>query len=763
MELDRFSELYRRIRTEPSILLLGQSYLGLSGEPDPIWAGLENEYADCGLSPRVVDYPALWEAEVQQEKDARKLLSTIRAAADRMPPRPELRLMLDLHWSLLYTSAIDKGLLPAAGEGFGISDEPSRQRVANRRFMNKNRRYCVELCNNDDKPILLNSPVTLRRFEHAISQRLDWISDTYLRDYGVLVIDGCNPEHDWLSDELLFGALDSMPYDSIYWFSAPQELPPFAQDLAQRGLLTAERESFIQQLHLHIPELFEESEQEQSVDPQMYASLTLHFKNRRDRVVNIPRSRIAEINGGALCLLDDGILAARPAGFSNRPLAFAQFLAQKGLPSWELFRAAPGNPSFYFTRDKDQALEDAVKARLAIQDGSRRRPLLLEGPSNSGKTMMLANLALKLAAQRKYPVLFLHGDLVAGAEERLQNFLKEWFVKETAFDGERVERILIVWDGNSVQNDQRRYYDLQKQLFTCNVLVVGSCYTTDNRNGICLDPDLSNGELHRLQAVVDSLGGEFRERFQAVIRSGRERIGRQCGQSSLLYLLQTLFRFEFDEEYREVARMLKMQFGQERVFVENSTADRLRRYVEEYNETVAAVARHGGAASYQMKLQLYLQQHFPDAVISPAEQDSLPDKERRHIRMREAVQRLNRSLALAGEFGVLLPSNLLLHLLKDKNGNSYVCYGRETAQLFDVIKNDSLIEEVCISTNRFGDERYYRFRNSLEAENYICLLDDLPMGESSQKRKEREVTILMELMEAANDDEDLMTVIELVR
>ena len=68
MELERFSELYRRIRTEPSILLLGQGYLGLTGEPDPIWAGLEKEYADQGISPRVVDYPALWKAVVQQKR-----------------------------------------------------------------------------------------------------------------------------------------------------------------------------------------------------------------------------------------------------------------------------------------------------------------------------------------------------------------------------------------------------------------------------------------------------------------------------------------------------------------------------------------------------------------------------------------------------------------------------------------------------------------------------------------------------------------------
>ena len=771
MELEQFSELYQRIRTEPSILLLGQGYLCLENGVDPIWLELTKEYADSGLSPKKVDYPDLWNATVKQENDARRLLAKIHTAADLIEPQPNLRVMLDLHWSLLYTSAIDKGLMSAAGEGFGINDEPSREREANRRFMNKSRRYCVNICDSDDGLILLDTKVKKHRFERSIAQKLDWISNTYLRDYGVLVIDGYDPEHDWLTDELLFGEMDGMPYKSIYWFSAPQELPNFAQELETQGVLTVDEKSFISHLHQHMPELFETEEEDDQdldshMDPTLYTSLTLHSKYHRDRTIYIPRAKISEINGSSLCLLDDEILADRPVKFDDRALAFAQFLTQKNLPSWDLFRSEPHKPGFYFAREQDSKLLTAVQNQLAIQDGSHRRPLLLEGPSNSGKTAMLANLALKLAAQRKYPVLFLHGDLLPGAEARLQKFLKDWFMQEAAFGGERVERVLIVWDGNSVQNDWRRYYNLQKQLFTSNVLVVGSCYTTDrqNTNSIRLPQELDHHEMQRLKNVIKSLGGEFYERFNAIQNSTTRPIGMQCGQNSLLYILQTLFRYEFDEEYREVSHLLKLQFGQERIFAENRAADSLQQYVEEFNRTVDAVAQHGSAASYQMKLQLYLKKHFPEAAEKHLEaQNSLPENERRHIRMQEAIQRMNRALALAGEFGVLLPSSLLLHLLKDEDGKSYVCYGQDTAKLFEVLQNDSLIEEVNISTNYFGDEQFYRFRNSLEAENYICLLDNLPIGESSPQRLEREYKILMELMESADGDEDLIAIIELIR
>ena len=223
MELEQFSELYQRIRTEPSILLLGQGYLCLENGVDPIWLELTKEYADSGLSPKKVDYPDLWNTTVKQENDARRLLAKIHTAADLIEPQPNLRVMLDLHWSLLYTSAIDKGLMSAAGEGFGINDEPSREREANRRFMNKSRRYCVNICDSDDGLILLDTKVKKHRFERSIAQKLDWISNTYLRDYGVLVIDGYDPEHDWLTDELLFGEMDGMPYKSIYWFRAPNK------------------------------------------------------------------------------------------------------------------------------------------------------------------------------------------------------------------------------------------------------------------------------------------------------------------------------------------------------------------------------------------------------------------------------------------------------------------------------------------------------------------------------------------------------------
>ena len=40
---------------------------------------------------------------------------------------------------------------------------------------------------------------TMRGLRKRVNDRISWIYDEILRDYGVLVIDGWDPESDWLS------------------------------------------------------------------------------------------------------------------------------------------------------------------------------------------------------------------------------------------------------------------------------------------------------------------------------------------------------------------------------------------------------------------------------------------------------------------------------------------------------------------------------------------------------------------------------------
>jgi hypothetical protein len=78
MELLEFSELYDRIQTNPSILMLGQQYLTMGDQKDPVWQKLQEEiYPELNLSRRKTNYPQLWEAAVRKDADAAATMEKI--------------------------------------------------------------------------------------------------------------------------------------------------------------------------------------------------------------------------------------------------------------------------------------------------------------------------------------------------------------------------------------------------------------------------------------------------------------------------------------------------------------------------------------------------------------------------------------------------------------------------------------------------------------------------------------------------------------
>lgn len=119
-------------------------------------------------------------------------------------------------------------------------------------------------------------------------------------------------------------------------------------------------------------------------------------------------------------------------------------------------------------------------------------------------------------------------------------------------------------------------------------------------------------------------------------------------------------------------------------------------------------------------------------------------------------------LAVASEFGVQLPLHLLLKSLRDEKGYSYVSYGEEPAKIIEILRTDTLINFTYRSSN-FGEVYYVGFRNTIEAENYICLLCDLPLESRSELRQQKEIEILKRIIDTAESEIDLYSVIELVR
>lgn len=766
MELSHFSKLYERIQIEPSILLLGQQYLFMNGENDPVWSKLATEiYTDLHLPRRKSSYPDLWERAVTKEADAESVMARIVEASSICRYNSAIDAIMKLRWSLLYSSSIDCTDVIASSRG--SSPVPFDERNGKPQYLNKDRKYRIDLCGNrENPPPFLGNKKNQKTFLRQIRNKISWISNTFLRYYGVLVIDGLDTEYDWLDDEILFAELVEMPPNSVFWFGAPAELGENAEALVEDGILTVDERSFYAHLQQHMPELFEnETERQPENDPSLYTPLTLKLGDKQTHTVYISRSDISDITGANLCIIDDDILAGGLRSEKGRAQRFAEFLSQDGLPNWHLFESKQNEQAFYIPRDQDALLEKSVYEALK-ETGVARRPIILSGPSNSGKSMMLANLALTIAKRRKHPVIFIRGDLLSGAEKRLLDFISNWFGNSDRYDGVRVEKIIVVWDGSGLKRTERDYESLQKMLFNRNVQVVGSTYAASSSCAIKLEQDLSPKEKGMLKSLLVSLGGGYIERFNAISQN-RKRV-EAFENSSLLYLLQAVFKYEFDAEYKSLSQILAKQFDQERIYAERETGKSLQDYVDNFFETQKRIAQDGIASSFQEKLKLILarmavQEQTNQNTKNISNSDEQKNKLEKLKQLSDCITAMNGILAVASEFGVALPLRLLLKFLHDSVGNTYVSYNEETAKIIEILRSDTLISFVYKSHSRFGEDYYVSFRNSMEAENYICLMCDLPLEDHSKTRKDKEVDLLLDIIDSASSDAELWSVIELIR
>lgn len=766
MELELFSNLYERIQLEPSVLLLGQNYSLIGNGKDPVWEKLCSKiYPELNLPRKKVDYPTLWEKTVETPEDAQRVISQIAEAGSGIAQNPAVSTVARLRWSLLYTSAIDD--TGAIETERGYSPIPPEERTAKSMYLNKERRFRVNLCGSKEyPPPPLNDKISQKSFNRKISNKIAWISNYYLEYYGVLVIEGLDPEYDWLNDTNLFEQLIEMPPHSVFWFSAPDYLEENATLLVERGILTTDEDSLYNHLLRHIPELMERSgsESEGEQDSTLYASLTLRLSDRQTHTAHIRRSDIADITGSNLCVIDDEIMSGNFLSGKSRAQKFADFLTQEGLPSWHLFDVKSGEEPFYIPRDQDKALEKTVYTALK-DTSSARKPVILSGPSNSGKSIMLANLALLIAKRRKLPVVFIRGDMISGAETRLEKFLGNWFSDPERFGGERPEKVVVIWDGSGLRRTEKDYDNLQKLLFSRNAQVVGSIYSSKADSAIKLAQNLSPKEEKQLDRVLYSLGEIYTERFKEVRR--RQERAETLKNSSLLYLLQAVFKYEFDDEYRDLAKILKQQFKEEKQFAEYEASQGLQDYVDSFFETQKRRAKEGLASSFKARLQQILDQMATAERESsePPADDVEGEKQRKMEQFKhlsKCISDINDMLAVASEFGVQLPLHLLLKSLRDEKGYSYVSYGEEPAKIIEILRTDTLIN-FTYRSSIFGEEYYVGFRNTIEAENYICLLCDLPLESRSELRQQKEIEILKRIIDTAESEIDLYSVIELVR
>ncbi len=760
MDSKEMINLIDRINSEPSVLFLGQKYLSTYDGNDVFFDTINKELGQEKM-PRPAGYSDLWksltENGILQREDFEKMFSTIHS----IPDQNWLRHILSLRWGIVYTSAIDSCIAHCVGGDFNFSPISPESHEFVREYVNKNQLHGVYLYGTIDGsssyPPESCDGSTLRRWRKSVNDRISWIYNNIIQEYGILVIDGWEADKDW-AVSLLDNATD-MPYKSIYLFSATEDTRNniTIQELLEDQKIILIQESFAQALNNC--GYFDSAEEvyDNYVYDEDVKTVTIQDKNGKFQYIHIPKSVLSSLDSRIVLFDDDLGYGGEPINSEEKGESFAKFLQQDPTQGWQLFTPEVG---YHFPRQVDTDLYEHVLTKLQQKKSSRWGTIILEGASNSGKTAALIELGMRLRSEHRFPIFYINGipsqnqfdgsSISSSFEEKLKAIIKKYILSPQGTKESWDERAIVLWDGNVGLDAIRRYQLLSNTLMDCNVLVIGTAYRHEQYNPSGSTPEfdyitvsgtLSKVEKDELKNLLQNVDTTLLDQFENASKKD---------SLNLLYTLQQISKYKYSEEWHEVARSLKRHFALE---IEDSEQYTGRAIEERITWEVVndEISKKGIAAKWQMQLASLLEemQKQPSSDSIANEEDR---KKQKLLHYQRNIQLVNQTLALAGQFSISIPLTLLLRMLV----KSPDILRDENLFIIELLKNDSLVEYT-------SDNQGYasaRFRHPSEAELYI----KSNFGDEEHERKEKEINLLCSIIESSKWDEmESRAVISLVR
>lgn len=744
-------ELVQRIAAEPSVLFLGQNYLSSMTGRNPFYDAINAKLFNNKLSSHV-DFKKVWDnlngGEPISEENIDSMLDILN---NEVPTQPWLRKILSMRWGMIVTSAIDSAMLQCVGSDFSVRTIDLNQRAFNRRDISKNTinlslLYGSIAIADHDNLLKECSDRSFRSVRKKVNDRIGWIYGNVLSEYGVMVIDGWNPESDWLST--LLDNAGEMPYESIYLFGANSNIcsNDGIQYLIDEQILVPEEKTFAQ--FLADAEFFETVDSYEDngdyTDVGRVITLTIDGQTIPTKV---SFDAISKLDSHIQVLYDDLWIGPDTKSISLSQL-YAQFQRQVEPPAWYLHNLKYG---FYFERSFDGELRKIVERELK-KPPYKRRHVIIEGDSNTGKTASLVNLAY--VERSNTPVIYISGEPTQIEwMEDLKEFIKSQFVDRQSA-GKWISSVLVIWDANTDYNAPQRCSRLQSVLRETNAVVVGSAYPlswSDYEKATYRD----NSGVYHIVAhanLDENEASRMLESIRNVNTDLCEKISRNGKKNHLLESIQQMVRLEYSPEWKAVAEALISNFNQEVTVNEEFADQKYEKYMTDMAELVdKEINKYGVASSWQLQLAQISKEFFNESVGIPEEKKVTLEK---FQMMERRIKKLNRILALSGEFSVELPLTLVLRLLSDNDGK---LYSDEKRFLFEIIGSDSLIRSNKSDTG----ETSVCFRHPVEAEMYVYN----NFGQDKNIIEENEVKLLKEIINACvwGEDSEQIPVLQLVR
>ena len=398
-------ELIQRIASEPSILFLGQNYLSSMSGHNLFYDAVNEKLLDGALSSEV-DYTKLWKSLNNGAPISTEIVDAmLEVLIKEVPVQSWLRKILCMRWGMIISSAVDAAMFHCVGSNFSLRTISLDQRSFNRRDISKNTINISLLYGSiSDSETLLKdcSNKAFRSVSKKVNDRVRWIFEDILSEYGVMVIDGWDPEKDWLKN--LLQNAGEMPYESIYLFGATSEIldNEEVKYLLEEHILVPVKASFAEYLSEIDYFEAEDDHDDENAYGEAGRVLTLNLDGQAVPV-RISYDALSRLDSHIQILYDDIWIGSDTRGIPLSQL-YAQFQRQVDPPVWYLHTPKYG---FYFERSFDKRLREIVEKEFR-KNSYRRRHVIIEGNSNTGKTASLINLAYSLRTTA--PVIFICGE-----------------------------------------------------------------------------------------------------------------------------------------------------------------------------------------------------------------------------------------------------------------------------------------------------------------------------------------------------------------
>ncbi len=704
-----FDELMIRIPIETSILFLGQMY-----EQNLLLKNLNEKYREIVIkNSNNISYSELITSLIEyceqnpEEKNA-ILNSIINAGSaihdnrfDRIAP---------LGWSGIITS------LMHAMPGFQSLSAIVRHTEIKTDYFSKRKKklsYLFGQAGNEQG----NIPLTYEEQMRAeTSKDQIWgqiVTKVNLR--GVLVVDGWDPELDWVTEKD-FNAFISCPKQSIYFFNLSDKAKrkPQIQKLISKGIAVLLEGSFYDWVHereIQIDDsIFDVDDEEDSVEITLDSLLDKTGKSVRrigtDSLNQLHRSII---------LLDDSILDY--PNYLDCKEYFMRFLStENSEPLWGGYASG-----FYFKRDIDDKLFDEVERQLRNNDPAKSKVIVIEGRNASGKSACLGNLAYRLRQQKRYPVIYIT------AEMKDNRYFEQLFrlIRNQINEKLGARKTVVIWDGNFYDNDYL-YDDLRKHLEECNVVVAGSKYVIGdksqkgNRNAItlALGDDLSEEtEMPALRDALSKVAPEYAKHFDEIhhtishisdnLKQERKRAAIKTYSDQGNWFLLILYRL-----FEDLHKSQRHSVENEVQLAENDFVEWLKKYADEkFQNNCFAI--------------LYENLGFEK-----------PDNSEEYRRF---VSDIYNMIAVAGKYGLELPAMVIYRVYEEECGYDW-------GELAACIDRSSVIEMVSYEDATLT----VRFRRSLMASLFLEEQVQEDVAFADKELLNLEVTSLLKIIHNTN-------------